>query len=148
MDSEFKQGASSPGTEQSDTAQVEVNVDAAGSLSKLNAGGSSEQWRQIGEKASTLLADLPDYLSNFFNEYKRPIVTIGLIFGALVAAKLALAVLGAINDVPLLEPIFEVIGISYSGWFVYRYLLRASNRKELFEDFNSLKEQVTGKAKG
>jgi hypothetical protein len=106
---------------------------------------TSAQLKQIGEKISAFLSDLPDYLTDFFGEYKRPIVTIGLILAAIISVKLLLAVLGAINDIPLLSPLFELIGIGYTIWFVYRYLWKAENRRELSSDFNTLKEQVLGK---
>jgi hypothetical protein len=92
-----------------------------------------------------LLGDLPEAVSSFFNEYRRPIVTIGLIVAAIISVKLVLALLGAVNEVPLLAPTFELIGLIYSGWFIYRYMLKASNRQELLEDINSLKDQVLGK---
>ena len=50
----------------------------------------------------------------------------------------------ALNDVPLLAPTFELIGMGYTAWFVYRYLLKASTRQELVQEFKSYKEQVTG----
>jgi hypothetical protein len=56
-----------------------------------------------------------------------------------------LAVLDAINDIPLLSPVFELVGIGYTAWFVYRYLLKVETRKELGEEFKSLKGQVVGK---
>lgn len=108
-------------------------------------GEASQQAQQVWEKISALLGDLPEYVTDFFQEYRRPIVTIGLIFGAVVSVKLVLAILGAVNEIPLLSPTFELIGLTYSGWFVYRYLLRASNRQELVEDINTLKDQVVGK---
>lgn len=123
---------------------VTVKVDSPGSITTIS-GASNEQWREIGEKVSDFLADLPAYLSDFFGEYKRPIVTIGLIIAALVAVKLLLAVLSAINDLPLFSSLFELIGMGYSAWFVWRYLLKASTREQLAVDFNSLKEQVLGK---
>jgi hypothetical protein len=106
---------------------------------------TSEQFKQIGEKISAFLADLPDYLTDFFGEYRRPIVTIGIIIAAFIAVKLLLAILGAINDIPLLSPLFKLIGMGYTAWFVYRYLWKAENRRELSADFNTLKEQVLGK---
>jgi hypothetical protein len=106
---------------------------------------ASQQVQQVWDKVSGLLGNLPDYVSDFFKEYRRPIVTIGLIFAALISVKLVLALLGAINEIPLLAPTFELIGLIYSGWFLYRYLLKASNRQELFEDINSIKDQVLGK---
>ncbi|HEY9631483.1 MAG TPA: CAAD domain-containing protein [Coleofasciculaceae cyanobacterium] len=106
---------------------------------------ASDQLKQVGEKISVFLADLPDYLTEFFGQYKRPIVTIGLIFTAIITVKLLLAVLDAINDIPLLSPLFELIGMGYTAWFVYRYLWKAENRRELSTDLNSMKEQVIGK---
>ncbi|NJL87077.1 MAG: hypothetical protein HC886_15640 [Leptolyngbyaceae cyanobacterium SM1_1_3] len=120
----------------------------AGSVSPTMTTVRSEepdQWQKIWSRISVLLADLPDYVTDFFRQYRRPITTIGLILAALVSVKLMLAVLSAINDIPLLSPLFELIGLGYVAWFVYRYLLKASNRKELIEDFNSLKDQVLGR---
>ena len=54
------------------------------------------------------MGNLPDYVSDFFKEYRRPIVTIGLIFAAFISVKLVLALLGAINEIPLLAPTFEL----------------------------------------
>jgi hypothetical protein len=105
----------------------------------------NEQLQKILDKVSAVLANLPDYVTDFFKEYKRPLVTVGLILGAFVSVKLLLAVLNAVNDVPLLAPTFELVGLSYTAWFVYRFLLKDANRQELTENFTSLKDQVLGK---
>ncbi|KAF7826128.1 protein CURVATURE THYLAKOID 1A, chloroplastic-like [Senna tora] len=43
--------------------------------------------------------------------------------GALVAVWLSATLVGAINSVPLLPKLMELVGLGYTGWFVYRYLL-------------------------
>uniref|UniRef100_A0A2P2LB26 Cyanobacterial aminoacyl-tRNA synthetase CAAD domain-containing protein n=1 Tax=Rhizophora mucronata TaxID=61149 RepID=A0A2P2LB26_RHIMU len=43
--------------------------------------------------------------------------------GAIVAVWLSSIIVGAINSVPLLPKIMELVGLGYTGWFVYRYLL-------------------------
>lgn len=108
---------------------------------------SSDQWRQIGERVSYVLAQLPEILSDFFNQYQRPLITLGLLFGGIITVKLTLAILNAINDIPLLAPTFELVGIGYSAWFVYRYLLKAENRRELSQEIDVLKQQVVGSQK-
>lgn len=114
-------------------------------LAKLPpAAQSEEQWRRIGAQVSAFLAELPDYLGRFFNEYKQPIITIALILAAIISVKVVLAVINALNDIPLLSPTFELVGIGYSVWFVNRYLLKASNRQELSQEIQALKEQVVG----
>lgn len=105
---------------------------------------SSDQWRQIGEQISGFLSELPEYLGQFFSEYQRPLITIGLIVGSFITLKVTLAILDAINDIPLLSPVFELVGIGYTGWFIYRYLLRASTRAELVDEFSAIKKQLLG----
>ncbi len=117
-----------------------------GSITKVQPSAQSqEQWLKYGEQVSGFLATLPDYLGSFFNRYKQPLISVGLIVTAIVAVKVVLAVLDALNDIPLVAPTFELIGIGYSAWFVYRYLLKASNRQELTNEIATLKSQVVGK---
>jgi len=128
------------------TEQIVMNDnEERGNLTSYSSSETNEQWKETTDKISTFLANLPDYLTEFFGEYRRPIITIGLVFASIVAVKLLLAIIGAINDIPLLSPLFELVGMSYSAWFVYRYALKESTRKELGEGFQSLKEQVLGK---
>lgn len=120
-----------------------ISTDDLGQVTPFSSP-DNEQWSRVVDKTTAFLADLPDYLTDFFGQYKRPIVTVGLVFGSVIAVKLTLAILNSINEIPLLSPTFELIGLGYSAWFIYRYLLRASNRKELSSDFNELKAQVLG----
>ncbi|PSB15821.1 hypothetical protein C7B61_13855 [filamentous cyanobacterium CCP1] len=122
---------------------VTMNNEDPGSLTTVSTS-TNEQWKKVGERVSAFLADLPEYLAEFFGEYRRPIITVSLVIGALIAVKLLLAVLDAINDIPLLSPLFELVGMGYSAWFIYRYVWKAENRQELVNDFNSLKAQVLG----
>ncbi|KAL2336117.1 hypothetical protein Fmac_010563 [Flemingia macrophylla] len=64
--------------------------------------------------------------------------------GALVAVWLSSILVSAINSVPLLPKIMELVGLGYTGWFVYRYLLFKSSRKELATDIDALKKKITG----
>ncbi|PWZ53446.1 Protein CURVATURE THYLAKOID 1A, chloroplastic [Zea mays] len=43
--------------------------------------------------------------------------------GAILAVWISLVVVRSLDSVPLLPGILELVGLSYSGWFVYRYLL-------------------------
>lgn len=141
MNSDFKSSEdTSP-----EPAQPSFGAESSGSSSFPSNQDLSGQAQQVWDKVSGTLGNLPDYVTDFFKEYKRPIITVGIFFGAIVSVKLVLAILGAVNEIPLLAPTFELIGLSYTGWFLYRYLLKASNRQELLEDINSLKDQVLGK---
>ncbi|MUG97418.1 hypothetical protein F7734_35880 [Scytonema sp. UIC 10036] len=108
------------------------------------AAKSQDKWQQIAEEVSQVLADLPDKIGQVFNQYQQLIITIVLIASAIVTGRVFLAILDAINDIPLLIPIFELIGISYTTWFVFRYLLKGSTRQELVEQIQSIKNDILG----
>jgi len=131
-------------TKSPEATMPEIN-NQTGTLTKIQpAPQSQEQLLKYGEQVSSFLATLPDYLGSFFNTYKQPLITIGLIAAAIVTVKIVLAVLDALNDIPLVAPTFELIGIGYSVWFVYRYLLKASTREELAHEVTALKSQIVG----
>jgi CAAD domains of cyanobacterial aminoacyl-tRNA synthetase len=114
-------------------------------LPKLPPANQPEsQWQQISHKVALFLERLPLYLNRFFDAYQQPLIAFALFLAAIVTIKVVLAVLNALNGIPLLEPIFTLIGIIYSTWFVFRYLLKASTRQELFAEIRFLKAQILG----
>jgi hypothetical protein len=132
-------------TKSSEARMAEIN-NQTGTITKLQpSANNQEQWLKYGEIASNFLATLPEYLGTFFNKYKQPLVYFGLLVTAIIAVKVVLAILDALNDIPLVAPTFELIGIGYSAWFIYRYLLKASTRQELIDELSTLKSQVVGK---
>ena len=136
-----------PQKQQTETPKIEVTVQDADSAPLAKIPGASEptaEWQQYWDQFLSYFSKLPDYLNGFFGEYQKPLITIGLIVAAFVTVKVTLAVLDALNDVPLLSPFFELVGIGYSTWFVWRYLLKASTRKELSEEVKTLQNQILG----
>ncbi|KZV39473.1 hypothetical protein F511_17002, partial [Dorcoceras hygrometricum] len=69
--------------------------------------------------ASELFTDLKEKWDGIEN--KPTVLLYG--GGAIVAVWLASIVVSAVNSVPLLPKIMELVGLGYTGWFVYRYLL-------------------------
>lgn len=128
------------------TVEVEVNLEKPGAIALLPpADDSAAQLQDIKNQVLSVLSELPANVSSFFQEYQKQIVTIGLIAAGGITLKVTLAVLDSLNDIPLLSTAMELVGMGYSGWFVYRYLLRASNRQELSAEIDSIKEQFLGK---
>jgi len=104
-------------------------------LSLLRAKASSDD-----TSADELIADLKAKWDAVEN--KTTVITYA--GGAIVALWLTSVIVGAINSVPLLPKIMELVGLGYTGWFVYRYLLFKESRKELASDIESLKKKIAG----
>lgn len=84
-------------------------------------------WNQIAE----FLAKFPNELVNFFSRNRRPITVIVMLGVATITLEVALAFANSLNEIPVLSGILQIIGLGYTGWFIYRYLLWAGNRQEL-----------------
>jgi len=131
-------------TKPQETRIPEINTQL-GSITKLQPPAQSqEEWLKYGRQVSGFLGTLPGYVNDLFGQYKQPIVSISLVITAIITVKILLAVLDSLNDIPLVAPTFELIGIGYSTWFVYRYLLRASSRQELTSEISTIKSQLLG----
>jgi CAAD domains of cyanobacterial aminoacyl-tRNA synthetase len=115
-----------------------------GSLTKVSPDLSAANLPDGVKQALGILAELPTFLGQIYQGNKSAVITLGLFFGVIVGVKLTLAILSAINEIPLLAPTFELVGIGYTSWFVYRYLLQASTRKELTDEIDSFKSEILG----
>jgi hypothetical protein len=125
---------------------LENNAEEELMVSKMPSTESSTEnkWQPFGEKTSVFIDSLPTYVADFFNKYNQLIVSLGWVLAAFATVKLTLALLDAINDIPLLPLLLELIGLGYVSWFVFRYLLSAASRQELVEAIQTFKEQFLG----
>jgi CAAD domains of cyanobacterial aminoacyl-tRNA synthetase len=120
-----------------------INSGTSAPLAKISTNdlGLSDMTKQ----ATEFLSSLPTDVKKFYADNKSAVTTVGIVFGTIVGLKLTLAVLSAINEIPLLAPTFEMVGLGYTAWFVWRYLFRAETRNELTSEFNNFKSGIFGK---
>ena len=125
------------------TTQIGLSTETPGAITNPSpADQPVTQWVDMGKD---FLTKVFDYVTDFISDNEKVLVNLLLFFLAIVAVRVILAVLAAINDFPLLSPLFELIGLGYTSWFVYRYLWKESSRKELKDEFEVLKSQVMGR---
>ena len=123
--------------------QIGLSTETPGAITNPSpADQPVQQWLDMGKD---FVSKLSDYVTEFISDNEKLLVNLLLFFLAVVAVRVILAVLAAINDFPLLAPLFELIGLGYTSWFVYRYLWQESSRKELKDEFEVLKSQVLGR---
>ncbi|TAG74032.1 MULTISPECIES: CAAD domain-containing protein [unclassified Microcoleus] len=124
---------------------AENEADSSSGSTKVIITEEPNQTQQIKEQIISILSEFPAYIGSFYEQYKSPLTVVGVILASIVSLKVLLGIVDELNDIPLLAPTFELIGIGYSAWFIYRYLLRSSNRQQLGQEIQALKEQVFGK---
>jgi glutamyl-tRNA synthetase len=124
---------------------AENEADSSSGSTKVIITEEPNQTQQIKEQIISILSEFPAYIGSFYEQYKSPLTVVGVILASIVSLKVLLGIVDELNDIPLLAPTFELIGIGYTAWFIYRYLLRSSNRQQLGQEIQALKEQVFGK---
>jgi len=101
-----------------------------------------------GNEQSSGVGELLDPLINAFGQFWENnsrifVVALALFLVPLPLIILTLSLLSVINSIPLVAPIFKLIGIGYSTWFICHYLLFDSKRQEL----SALTQKLFGEAK-
>ena len=124
---------------------VEANLETGGVLAPMTSEeDSTAELKAMLGKGVEVVSNLDTILGDFFSEYRQLIVSLGLGFGSIIAVKLTLALLSALNEIPLVEPILELVGLGYTAWFVTRFMLKSEKRQEFYEKFTDTKDSVLG----
>jgi uncharacterized membrane protein YuzA (DUF378 family) len=108
----------------------------------------SEDWLRDKERIAAFFDDPIGYGSAVLKPYVPILKAIGWFLLAVVAFNLLLTLLGAVlkvaTSIPVLSPLFELVGIIYTGWFVYHNLLTASQRQEFSQKVSKFKSEILG----
>ncbi|MFM7887015.1 MAG: CAAD domain-containing protein [Pseudanabaena sp.] len=103
----------------------------------------------LPQNTSQLTTEIWDKVSatwqEYFGEGKKANVTIALtVIAAIPVLIAASTLLEFLDKLPILPSVFELVGFGYSIWFVYRYLLLATTRRELINTITAWKNKVFG----
>ncbi|WP_267384448.1 CAAD domain-containing protein [Cyanobacterium sp. uoEpiScrs1] len=120
-----------------------LDTEVPGTITKQSST-IDQPWQEWLEPLVDLLSNASDYIGQWFNTYRQLLTTLGIVLLAIISVKIIVAVLGAISDIPLLAPVLQLVGLTHTAWFVWRYLWKASNRQELIAEFDALKNQIFG----
>ena len=105
---------------------------------------------QIKQQLTALANDPIGRISAVLEPYKPFLIVLGYLLLAIIGVKLVFSLLGAIlgvvTSLPMIAPLMQLIGVGYTGWFIYRYLLTAHSRQELFQKVSQVKQDLLGRA--
>jgi valyl-tRNA synthetase len=104
----------------------------------------SQLWQHFSQQLPEQLRILFPKLQTSYQNYRQWIPLGLVILGALVVLRMVSAIASVIDGIPLLAPLYELVGFGYSCWFIYRYLLWSSGRSDLSTRAKSWLFQVFG----
>lgn len=130
--------------------ELDISVEKPGTLFQVPSSNSSLSPEEIADKADKFLGflgDFPEQLTAAYGEYQKPITTLGLLLIAALTIAVADGILDRLNTIPFFAPVFELIGLGFSGWFIFRYLIYAESRQELKQEVDVFKSRIVGSMK-
>ncbi|KAH1240317.1 Protein CURVATURE THYLAKOID 1C, chloroplastic [Glycine soja] len=83
-------------------------------------------------------------VQNIWDQPEDRLGLIGLGFAAVAAFWASTNLIAAIDKLPLFPTVLELVGIFYSVWFTYRYLIFKPDREELFQILNKSASDILG----
>ncbi|QLE56261.1 valine--tRNA ligase [Nostoc sp. TCL26-01] len=113
------------------TANLQTDSEAEKQI--LMAGKSYIQ--DLAKVETLTIASEPKAQTVTQKKPQRGLKAIGLIIGAIVFARIAVAVADTIDDFPWFASFFEIVGFGYSCWFIARNLLSTKARQNFFAQF-------------
>lgn len=103
-----------------------------------------QKGRSLFAQSLQVLAHGVDSMGRFLTEHQRAVLMIVALLLAAIVLKVVLAMLNSLNEIPLMEPFLQLVGIGYSVWFFQRYVLFAATRQELAQEWQGFTQRVVG----
>ncbi|KAG8379969.1 hypothetical protein BUALT_Bualt07G0144800 [Buddleja alternifolia] len=83
-------------------------------------------------------------VQNVWDNSEDRLALIGLGFAGVVGFWTSINLVTAIDKVPIVPSVFELVGILFSSWFTYRYLLFKPDREELSQAISKSISNILG----
>ncbi|XP_024401345.1 protein CURVATURE THYLAKOID 1C, chloroplastic [Physcomitrium patens] len=124
-------------------ASSSYRTDAKRSLTIVAAKATKEAEAAVDE-TSAAAEDFLQSLTEAWEKSDDKPAIVGLGFAGLIGLWATNGLINAIDKLPIIPDLFEIIGILFSGWFIYRYLLFKPDREELLKLIDEQKAKITG----
>jgi hypothetical protein len=101
-----------------------------------------EAGKDVADTVSATATELADKVAAYWeqSEDKPTLVAVGA--GALLALYFANTIVTAVDHLPLFSTIFELIGLTFSGWTAYRLIAVEGEKQKLISEVKGFASKV------
>ncbi|KAA8516229.1 hypothetical protein F0562_019408 [Nyssa sinensis] len=96
------------------------------------------------EVATTDLPEMFKTIQEAWDKVEDKYATTSLALAGVVAIWGSTGMISAIDRLPLIPSVFELVGIGYTGWFAYRSLIFKADRDDLIQRIKNIYNDIIG----
>jgi HAD superfamily hydrolase (TIGR01549 family) len=149
LDAESLSGSSTQAAVKTAEVAAETVAETVGettqAAAQATAATASQTWQTWQTNADNFLAQARSTTSSFLRQNRRLLTLVSWLLLALLGARVLLAVVDTLDDLPLVTPILKLVGLVYIFQFTRRYLIRQQNRQELMQLLKQTKADFLGR---
>ncbi|KAI8473462.1 MAG: CAAD domains of cyanobacterial aminoacyl-tRNA synthetase-domain-containing protein [Monoraphidium minutum] len=101
-------------------------------ISRASSGGSGADPDELSAKTQEFVNETVGTIKKKWEKTEDKPGAVLVISGTVIALSLAFSLVNAIDKIPVVSDLVELVGIGVTGWVVYRYLTVGPDRDELF----------------
>ncbi|CAI8607766.1 unnamed protein product [Vicia faba] len=126
-------------------------------LSQNHAVKTSSHYRKIGREVMVMATgdapadvestELPEFVKSLqatWDKVDDKYAVSTLVVASVIALWSSTGLISAIDKLPLIPGVLELIGIGYSGWFTYKNLVFKPEREELIQKVKETVNEIIG----
>ncbi|XP_042409083.1 protein CURVATURE THYLAKOID 1B, chloroplastic-like isoform X1 [Zingiber officinale] len=95
-------------------------------------------------EASSELPEIVTTIKEEWNKLEDKYAVASLVFAGIIALWSATGIISAIDRLPIVPGVLELVGIGYTGWFIYSNLIFKPDREALLEKVKSTYSDIIG----
>ncbi|WIA22239.1 hypothetical protein OEZ85_004565 [Tetradesmus obliquus] len=116
-----------------------------GAAVAVKAANNEVDTEDINKKLNETLTNTTSYLQAKWEETEDKPAALAVTGGALLLLVAASSVVDAVDKIPIISDLIELVGVVVTGWFTYRYLVFGPDREELVSNVKAFLKKVYGK---
>ncbi len=121
---------------------------AANLFDRAQVSADDNIFQQIKTTLLAFLEHPARYFDNFFADYKKPVLSLSVLLGIGVTYKVLDSMLDAIDELPLLAGLFQLVGLIYTVRFGVKKVSTAEKRAQVVADLQQLWAEISGATEG
>ncbi|CAG9464328.1 unnamed protein product [Pedinophyceae sp. YPF-701] len=130
-------------------ARRSVAARAKAGSSPIDTSEKAEEMKKVlnegAEIAKVKAKELAAEASAAWEKTEEKPAVVAIAAASFLGLWFAAGVIDSVDKLPVLPPLLELVGLGYTAWFIYRYLIFEPSRAELKDLITTTYKEMTGK---